>query len=88
HPLRELRLRRRQVEKNPVDPRSGGCVGIVEDQREGVGFGGRLAPREWWGEVVPIAGLSPWNLLALAEGGAFEDHFDALRCSGIARDSR
>jgi len=70
--LRQRGQRGRQIEEHPMHPRAGGRVGVVDDEREGLGRGRRPAPGELRREIGPVTGVLDGNRRARGERGAGE----------------
>src|SRR5438309_10195715 len=70
--FRELGDASRQIVQHPVDPATGGSVGIIDDEGEAARPRRRAAPGEGRGHVCAIAGVLDGDGRLVPERGAGE----------------
>src|SRR5262249_61293584 len=66
--LRQLCDRRRQFVENPMNPRAGGSVRVVTDEREALCALRNVGPLERWRDVCAVAGGIFGDGAAFGEG--------------------
>ena len=72
HTFGKLSCARRQVIHGPVDPGTTRCVGVVHDQGEALGVGGRPAPVQRRRGISSLAGEFPREIAAGLECGRLQ----------------